>query len=134
VEVVRTETAGVPAAIVAAVDAGGFVGELNLLDRAEMFTLLCRVREGAGTVCRVVAGAPCGSSWPTTSNCPTIVFKALIARPGAAAAQHRRPRRMEIVGRRAGSAAALALGGTYAARQRPDPPVVSTPTPPRAGR
>src|ERR1700761_2885826 len=31
VEVVRTETADVPAATVAAVDAGGFVGELNLL-------------------------------------------------------------------------------------------------------
>ncbi len=30
VEVVRTETADVPAATVAAVDAGGFVGELNL--------------------------------------------------------------------------------------------------------
>src|SRR5271169_6365148 len=31
VEVVRTEMADVPAATVAAVDAGGFVGELNLL-------------------------------------------------------------------------------------------------------
>ena len=33
VEVVRTATGNVPAATVAAVDAGGFVGELNLLTR-----------------------------------------------------------------------------------------------------
>ena len=51
VEVVRTETADMPAATVAAVDAGGFVGELNLLTGQNVY-LLCRVREG-GTVYRV---------------------------------------------------------------------------------
>src|ERR1700721_4645738 len=51
VEVVRTETADVPAATVATVDAGGFVGELNLLTGQNVY-LLCRVREG-GTVYRV---------------------------------------------------------------------------------
>ena len=50
-EVVRTATADVPAAIVAVVDAGGFVGELNLLTGQNVY-LLCRVREG-GTVYRV---------------------------------------------------------------------------------
>jgi thioredoxin reductase (NADPH) len=59
VEVVRTATADVPAATVAVVDAGGFVGELNLLTGQNVY-LLCRVR-----------GA-CGSSWPPTSNCPTL--------------------------------------------------------------
>src|ERR1700728_1739316 len=54
VEVVRTETAGAPAATVAAVDAGGFVGELNLLTGQNVY-LLCRGREG-GTVYLVSPG------------------------------------------------------------------------------
>src|SRR6266581_812532 len=51
VEVVRTATGNVPAATVAVVDAGGFVGELNLLTGQNVY-LLCRVRE-AGMVYRV---------------------------------------------------------------------------------
>src|SRR6201987_3759718 len=51
VEVVRTATGDVPAATVAAVDAGGFVGELNLLTGQNVY-LQCRVR-GAGSVYRV---------------------------------------------------------------------------------
>src|ERR1700744_5939155 len=54
VEVIRTETAEAPAAVVAKVDAGGFVGELNLLTGQNVY-LLCRVRE-AGTIYRVSAG------------------------------------------------------------------------------
>src|SRR6202021_3096604 len=47
VEVVRTATANVRAATVAVVDAGGFVGELNLLTGQNVY-LLCQARE-AGT-------------------------------------------------------------------------------------
>src|SRR6478735_6846564 len=43
-EVVRTATGNVPAATVAVVDAGGFVGELNLLTGQNVY-LLCRVKE-----------------------------------------------------------------------------------------
>ena len=68
VEVVRTETADVPAETVAVVDAGGFVGELNLLTGQNVY-LLCRCgRPGRSTGCR---RSVCGSSWRTTSNCPT---------------------------------------------------------------
>src|SRR5579862_4300085 len=97
VEVVRTETAGAPAATVAAVDAGGFVGELNLLTGQNVY-LLCRVREG-GTVYRVS---------PERLR-QLIARRELLQRSTAA-------RAVEIVGTDR-SAAALALR-TYAARQR----------------
>src|SRR5690349_1127477 len=112
VEVVRTETADVPAATVAAVDAGGFVGELNLLTGQNVY-LLCRVREG-GTVYRVPPER-LRQLMANDVELSDIIFKALIARrellqrSTAALA-------VEIVGTDR-SAAALALR-TYAARQR----------------
>src|ERR1700730_8178881 len=113
VELVRTETADVPAATVAAVDAGGFVGELNLLTGQNVY-LLCRVREG-GTVYRV-SPERLRQLMANDVELSDIVFKALIARrellqrSTAALA-------VEIVG--AGrSAAALALR-TYAPPPRP---------------
>src|SRR5271170_5336236 len=112
VEVVRTETADVPAATVAAVDAGGFVGELNLLTGQNVY-LLCRVREG-GTVYRV-SPERLRQLMANDVELSDIVFKALIARrellqrSTAALA-------VEIVGD-ARSAAALALR-KYAGRQR----------------
>ena len=111
-EVVRTETADVPAAIVAVVDAGGFVGELNLLTGQNTY-LLCRVREG-GTVYRV-SPVRLRQLMANDVELSNIVFKALIARrellQRSTAALS-----VEIVGG-ARSAAALALR-TYAARQR----------------
>ena len=112
VEVVRTETAQVPAATVAVVDAGGFVGELNLLTGQNVY-LLCRARE-AGTVHRV-SPERLRQLMATDVELSDIVFKALIARrellqrSTAALA-------VDIVGGPR-SAAALALR-TYAARQR----------------
>src|SRR6202034_837286 len=112
VEVVRTATADVPAATVAVVDAGGFVGELNLLTGQNVY-LMCRARE-AGTVHRV-SPERLRQLMATDVELSDIVFKALIARrellqrSTAALA-------MDIVGG-ARSAAALALR-TYAARQR----------------
>ena len=112
VEVVRTATADVPAATVAVVDAGGFVGELNLLTGQNVY-LLCRVR-AAGTVYRVPP-VRLRQLMATDVELSDIVFRALIARrellqrSTAALA-------VEIVGG-ARSAAALALR-TYAARQR----------------
>jgi thioredoxin reductase (NADPH) len=112
VEVVRTATADVPAATVAVVDAGGFVGELNLLTGQNVY-LLCRVR-GGGTVYRV-SPERLRQLMATDVELSDIVFKALIARrellqrSTAALA-------VEIVGG-ARSAAVLALR-TYAARQR----------------
>src|SRR5690349_18042147 len=111
-EVVRTETADVPAAIVAVVDAGGFVGELNLLTGQNVY-LLCRVKE-RGTVYRV-SPERLRQLMANDVELSDIVFKALIARrellqrSTAALA-------VEIVGD-ARSATALALR-TYAARQR----------------
>jgi thioredoxin reductase (NADPH) len=111
-EVVRTETAGSPAATVAVVDAGGFVGELNLLTGQNVY-LMCRVREG-GTVYRVPPHR-LRQLMANDVELSDIIFKALIARrellQRSAAA-----RAVEIVGG-ARSAAALALR-TYAARQR----------------
>jgi thioredoxin reductase (NADPH) len=111
-EVVRTETADVPAAVVAVVDAGGFVGELNLLTGQNVY-LLCRVREG-GTVYRV-SPERLRQLMANDVELSDIVFKALIARrellQRSTAALS-----VEIVGG-ARSAAALALR-TYAARQR----------------
>ncbi len=112
VEVVRTATGSVPAATVAAVDAGGFVGELNLLTGQNVY-LLCRVRE-AGMVYRVTPER-LRQLMANDVELSDIVFKALIARrellQRSAAAMA-----VEIVGG-ARSAAALALR-TYAARQR----------------
>src|ERR1700748_1518021 len=112
VEVVRTETADVPAATVAAVDAGGFVGERSLMTGQNVY-LLGRVREG-GTVYRV-SPERLRQLMASDVELSDIVFKALIARrellqrSTAALA-------VEIVGAER-SAAALALR-TYAARQR----------------
>src|SRR5260370_11088312 len=125
VEVVRTETAGVPAATVAAVDAGGFVGELNLLTGQNVY-LLCRVREG-GTV---YPGSPerLPQLMANDVELSDIVFKALIARrellqrSTAALA-------VEIVGTDR-SAAALSLR-TYAARPPPIPLWFAARNPPR---
>ncbi len=112
VEVVRTATGNVPAATVAVVDAGGFVGELNLLTGQNVY-LLCRVRE-AGMVYRVTPER-LRQLMANDVELSDIVFKALIARrellQRSAAAMA-----VEIVGG-ARSAAALALR-TYAARQR----------------
>src|SRR5690348_2760883 len=111
-EVVRTATGNAPAATVAVVDAGGFVGELNLLTGQKVY-LLCQVRE-AGTVYRVTPER-LRQLMANDVELSDIVFKALIARrellQRSAAAMA-----VEIVGG-ARSAAALALR-TYAARQR----------------
>jgi thioredoxin reductase (NADPH) len=80
-EVVRTETADVPAAIVAVVDAGGFVGELNLLTGQNVY-LLCRVREG-GTVYRVPPER-LRQLMANDVELSDIVFKALALRTYAA--------------------------------------------------
>src|SRR6476660_5988569 len=112
VEVVRTAITDVPAATVAVVDAGGFVGELNLLTGQNVY-LLCRVWEG-GTVYRV-SPERLRHLMASDVELSDIVFKALIARrellqrSTAALA-------VEIVGTDR-AAAALALR-TYAARQR----------------
>src|SRR6201994_1278978 len=110
-EVVRTETADVPAAIVAVVDAGGFVGELNLLTGQNVY-LLCRVKEG-GTVYRV-SPERLRQLMANDVELSDIVFKALIARRELLQ-RSTAARAVEIVGG-ARSAAALALR-TYAARQ-----------------
>src|ERR1700744_3153317 len=110
--VIRTATGNVPAATVAVVDAGGFVGELNLMTGQNVY-LLCRVKEG-GTVYRVTPER-LRQLMANDVELSDIVFKALIARrellqrSTAALA-------VEIVGG-ARSATALALR-TYAARQR----------------
>jgi thioredoxin reductase (NADPH) len=111
VEVVRTATANVPAATVAVVDAGGFVGELNLLTGQNVY-LLCRARE-AGTIYGV-SPVRLRQLMAADVELSDIVFKALIARrellqrSTAALA-------VEIVG--GARSAALALR-TYAGRQR----------------
>jgi thioredoxin reductase (NADPH) len=111
-EVVRTETADVPAAIVAVVDAGGFIGELNLLTGQNVY-LLCRVKEG-GTVYRV-SPERLRQLMANDVELSDIVFKALIARRELLQ-RSTAARAVEIVGG-ARSAAALALR-TFAARQR----------------
>lgn len=112
VEVIRAETVAVPAATVAKVDAGGFVGELNLMTGQNAY-LLCRVRE-AGTVYRVSPDR-LRQLMANDGELSDIIFKALIARREllrrSAAAKG-----VEIVGSPM-SASALALR-TYAARQR----------------
>jgi len=112
VEVVRTATGHVPAATVATVDAGGFVGELNLLTGQNVY-LLGQVRE-SGQVYRV-SPERLRQLMASDAELSDIVFKALIARrellQRSAAALA-----VEIIGTDR-SAAALALR-TYAARQR----------------
>ncbi|MBV9794258.1 MAG: FAD-dependent oxidoreductase [Actinobacteria bacterium] len=112
VEVIRTATADVPAETVAAVDAGGFVGELNLLTGQNVY-LQCRVRF-AGTIGRV----PPDRLRQLMSNdveLSDVIFKALIARRELLR-RSTAARGFEIVGSPL-SAAALALR-TYAARQQ----------------
>jgi thioredoxin reductase (NADPH) len=112
VDVIRTETADVPAETVAKVRAGGFVGELNLLTGQNVY-LLCRVRD-AGTVYRV-APERLRQLMANDGELSDIIFRALVARRERL--QHSTgARAVEIVGNPR-SASGLALR-TYAARQR----------------
>jgi len=77
VDVIRTETADVPAATVAKVRAGGFVGELSLLTGQNVY-LLCLVRE-AGTVYRVTPER-LRELMANDGELSDIIFRALIAR------------------------------------------------------
>jgi thioredoxin reductase (NADPH) len=111
VEVIRTETADVPAETVANVPAGGFVGELNLMTGQNVY-LLCKVRE-AGMVYRVTRER-LRQLMANDVELSDIVFRALVARRELL--QHSTSARaVEIVGKPR-SAAGLALR-TYAARQ-----------------
>jgi thioredoxin reductase (NADPH) len=112
VDVIRTETADVPAETVAQVRAGSFVGELNLMTGQNVY-LLCRVRE-AGTVCRV-SPARLRQLMSNDVELSDLIFKALVARRELLR-RSTAARGVEIVGS-AISASALALR-TYAARQR----------------
>src|ERR1700678_2447056 len=112
VEVIRTETADVPAATVAKVRAGGFVGELNLLTGQNVY-LLCRVRE-AGTVYRV-SPERLRQLMANDGELSDVIFRALVARRELLL-HSTSARAVEIVGKPR-SAAGLALR-TYAARQR----------------
>jgi thioredoxin reductase (NADPH) len=112
VDVIRTETVDVPAKTVAKVQAGGFVGELNLLTGQNVY-LLCRVR-AAGTVYRITPER-LRQLMADDGELSDIIFRALVARrellqrsAGALA--------VELVGNPR-SASGLALR-TYAARQR----------------
>jgi thioredoxin reductase (NADPH) len=112
VDVIRTETADVPAETVAKVRAGGFVGELNLMTGQNVY-LLCTVRE-AGTVYRVTPER-LRQLMANDVELSDIIFRALVARRELL--QHSTSARgVEIVGNPR-SAAGLALR-TYAARQR----------------
>jgi thioredoxin reductase (NADPH) len=111
VDVIRTETADVPAETVAKVRAGGFVGELNLLTGQNVY-LLCRV-QAAGTVYRVTP-MRLRQLMANDGELSDIIFRALTARRELL--QHSSgARAVEIVGNPR-SAAGLALR-TYAARQ-----------------
>ena len=118
VEVVRAETADVPAATVATVDAGGFVGELNLLTGQNVYLLVPGAggRHGLPGVTAAPAAAH-GQRRRTVRHRLQGADRA----PGVAAAQHRRPgggdRRRRQVGGDAG-AADLRRPAT------PDPPLV----------
>ena len=112
VDVIRTETADVPAETVAKVRAGGFVGELNLLTGQNVY-LLCRVRE-AGTVHRITPER-LRQLMANDGELSDIVFRALIARRELLQ-RSTGARAVEIVGNPR-SASGLALR-TYAARQR----------------
>ncbi len=111
VDVIRTETADMPAETVAKVRAGGFVGELNLMTGQNVY-LLCRVRE-AGTVYRVTSER-LRQLMANDVELSDIIFRALVARRELL--QHSTSARaVEIVGNPR-SAPGLALR-TYAARQ-----------------
>jgi thioredoxin reductase (NADPH) len=112
VEVIRTETADVPAKTVAKVPAGGFVGELNLLTGQNVY-LLCRVRE-AGTIYRV-SRESLRQLMANDGELSDIIFRALVARRELLQ-RSSGARAVEIVGNPR-SASGLALR-TYAARQR----------------
>ena len=112
VDVIRTETADVPAGTVAKVRAGGFVGELNLLTGQNVY-LLCRVRE-AGTVYRVTPER-LRQLMANDGELSDIIFRALVARRELLQ-RSAGARAVEIVGNPR-SASGLALR-TYAARQR----------------
>jgi thioredoxin reductase (NADPH) len=112
VEVIRTQTADVPAETVAQVTAGGFVGELNLMTGQNVY-LLCRVRE-AGTIYRV-SPERLRQLMSNDGELSDIIFRALIARRELLR-RSTAARGVELVGSPV-SAAALALR-TYAARQR----------------
>jgi thioredoxin reductase (NADPH) len=112
VEVIRTETADVPAETVAKVRAGGFVGEMNLLTGQNVY-LLCRARE-AGTVYRVTPGR-LRQLMANDGELSDIIFRALVARRELLQ-RTTSARAVEIIGNPR-SAAGLALR-TYAARQR----------------
>jgi thioredoxin reductase (NADPH) len=111
VDVIRTETADVPAETVARVQAGGFVGELNLLTGQNVY-LQCQVRE-AGTIYRVPPER-LRQLMANDGELSDIVFKALIARRELLR-RSTAARAVEIVGSMR-SAATLALR-TYAARE-----------------
>ncbi|HEX3714514.1 MAG TPA: FAD-dependent oxidoreductase [Trebonia sp.] len=111
VDVIRTETADVPAKTVAKVGAGGFVGELNLLTGQNVY-LLCRVRD-AGTVCRITPER-LRQLMASDGELSDIIFRALIARRELLQ-RSSGARAIEIVGNPR-SAAGLALR-TWAARQ-----------------
>ena len=111
VEVIRAETAAVPAEVTAVVGPGGFAGELYLVTGQNVY-LQCEVRE-AGLVYRIPPGR-FRQLMANDAELSDIVFKALVARRELL----RRSfvaRAVEIVGSPL-SAAALALR-TYAARQ-----------------
>ncbi|HEY2519671.1 MAG TPA: FAD-dependent oxidoreductase [Streptosporangiaceae bacterium] len=112
VEVIRAETASVPAETVATVGPGGFVGELNLLTGQNVY-LRGRVRE-AGTVHRISTGR-FRQLMSNDGELSDVVFKALIARRELLR-RSSAAKGVEIVGSPM-SAAALALR-TYAARQQ----------------
>jgi thioredoxin reductase (NADPH) len=112
VDVIRTDTADVPAATVAKVRAGGFVGELNLLTGQNVY-LLCRVRE-AGTVYRVTPER-LRQLMANDGELSDIIFKALVARRELL--QHSTGARAVEIVANPRSAPGLALR-TYAARQR----------------
>jgi thioredoxin reductase (NADPH) len=112
VDVIRTETADVPAETVAKVRAGGFVGELNLLTGQNVY-LQCKVRE-AGTVYRVTPER-LRQLMANDGELSDIIFRALVARRDLLK-RSTGARAVEIVGNPR-SAPGLALR-TYAARQR----------------
>src|SRR3984885_5697132 len=112
VDVIRTETADVPAGTVAKVQAGGFVGELNLLTGQNVY-LLCRVRE-AGTVYRI-APERLRQLMADDGELSDVIFRALVARRELLR-RNAGAKVVEIVGNPR-SASGLALR-TYAARQR----------------
>jgi len=112
VDVIRTDTADVPAETVAKVRAGGFVGELNLMTGQNVY-LLCKVRE-AGTVYRITRER-LRELMANDVELSDIIFRALVARRELLL-HSTSARAVEIVGKPR-SAAGLALR-TYAARQR----------------